>query len=225
MEPRLKSHFRITLMKKINIIIADDHPVVLAGLKAVLETQKDFNILSTARNGFEVINQTKELNPDIILLDIEMPEMNGVETLISLKNQNLFVKVIIFTAFDSDDKIMQALKAGAKGYLLKGSPREELFNAIRVVFNGGTLLQPLITSKLIEQINEPKHVSDNKLTARELEVLQQLAKGKLNKEIAQKLNINERTVKFHVSSIFKKLNVQNRTEAVTKAVQIKLIQI
>lgn len=212
-------------MKKISILIADDHPVVRDGLQTILETQDEFKILGSVQNGIEVINQTKVLNPDIILLDLEMPEMDGVETLKELRSLNSQSKVIVFTAYDTDDRIMSAIRAGAKGYLLKGVPREDLFNAIKIVFRGETLLQPVVARKLMEQMSGDRDHIKPHLTKREMDVLNLLGQGKLNKEIAQDLSISERTAKFHVSSIFKKLDVQNRTEAVTKAAQVGLIDI
>jgi DNA-binding NarL/FixJ family response regulator len=205
----------------IRILVADDHPVVRDGLVAMLNTQADFEVVGQAATGVEVIQQVAVLQPDVLLLDLEMPEMDGVEALKHLRQENPDVRTIVFTAFDTDDRIVGAVHAGAQGYLLKGSPREEIFQAIRVVHAGGSLLQPLVASKLLRQVSE----GFEPLTPRELEVLHLLAQGMQNKEIAAELTITERTVKFYVSSILGKLGAGNRTEAVAIATQRGLISL
>jgi NarL family two-component system response regulator LiaR len=205
----------------IRIVVADDHPVVRDGLVAMLNTQADFEVVGQAATGIEVIQQVVALQPDVLLLDLEMPEMDGVEALQRLRKENRDVHTIVFTAFDTDDRIVGAVQAGARGYLLKGSPREEIFRAIRVVHAGGSLLQPVVASKLLRQVSE----GFEPLTPRELEVLHLLAQGMQNKEIAAELTITERTVKFYVSSILGKLGAGNRTEAVAIAAQRGLISL
>lgn len=207
----------------IHILIADDHPVVRDGLVAVLNTQSDLEVVGEASNGQEVIEQTATLQPDILLLDLEMPELDGVTALQQLKQQGSLVRTIVFTAFDTDERILKAVQAGAQGYLLKGTPREELFQAIRIVQAGGSLLQPIVASKLLRQVSQPTVAQVESLTPREMDVLQLLGEGRLNKEIAAELKITQRTVKFHVSSILSKLGASNRTEAVTMAVHQGLI--
>ena len=209
----------------IRILVADDHPVVLDGLVAILGTQPDFDVVGTASNGLEVVARASDLRPDVLLLDLEMPEMDGVQALETLRANGITSRVIVFTAFDTDERILGAVQAGAEGYLLKGAPREELFEAIRVVNEGGSLLQPIVMTKLLRQISqrdEAKVVEP--LSPREREVLQLMARGLQNKEIAAELVISERTVKFHVSSILGKLGAGNRTEAVTMALQQRLIE-
>ena len=213
-------------MKSIRILIADDHPVVQDGLVAVLSTQPDFEIVGRAVNGVEVLRMVEIHNPDIVLLDLEMPEMDGIEALQHLRVDHPQVKAIAFTAFDTDERIVGAVKSGAKGYLLKGAPSQELFEAIRVVSAGGSLLQPVVASKLIEHVRgegEDREEGFAKLTEREMDVMNLLAQGKMNKEIAVELVISERTVKFHVSSILGKLGAGNRTEAVTIAARKGLV--
>ena len=208
----------------IRILVADDHPVVRDGLVAILSTQPDFAVVGQAASGQEVMAQVAALKPDLVLLDLEMPGLDGVETLKALQTANLPVRVIVFTAFDTDERIWSAVRAGAQGYLLKGAPREELFNAVRVVYSGGSLLQPVVASKLLHQVSR-LHADPVALTARELEVLRLLAQGRQNKEIAAALTISQRTVKFHVSAIMTKLGADNRTEAVALAAQRGLVQL
>ena len=208
----------------IRILVADDHPVVRDGLVAILSTQPDFAMVGQAASGQEVMAQVAALKPDLVLLDLEMPGLDGVETLKALQTANLPVRVIVFTAFDTDERIWSAVRAGAQGYLLKGAPREELFNAVRVVYSGGSLLQPVVASKLLHQVSRLQ-AGPVALTARELEVLRLLAQGRQNKEIAAALTISQRTVKFHVSAIMTKLGADNRTEAVALAARRGLVQL
>jgi DNA-binding NarL/FixJ family response regulator len=210
-------------MATINILIADDHPVVRDGLVAILTTQTDFEVVGEAGNGTEAVAQVQALQPDVLLLDLEMPELDGVGVLRRLREQQVQVRTIVFTAFDTDERILTAVQAGAQGYLLKGVPRQELFNAIRIVHGGGSLLQPIVASKLLQRVSQEPVPPLEPLTPREEEVLDLLAQGLQNKEIAQKLIISERTVKFHVSAILGKLDAGNRTEAVAIAAQRGLI--
>lgn len=210
----------------IRIVVADDHPIVRDGLIAILSTQPDFDVVGKASNGKEALQQIETHQPDLLLLDLEMPEMDGVETLQRLREKHAPVRTIVFTAFDTDERIVGAVQAGAQGYLLKGAPREEIFNAVRVVYAGGSLLQPVVASKLLRQVTgENNHDDPDALTPREQHVLKLLAQGLQNKEIAAELHITERTVKFYVSSILSKLGAGNRTEAVTIAVQRGLVKL
>lgn len=207
----------------IRILVADDHPVVLDGLVAILGTQPDFDVVAQATGGAELVDKFRAYRPDVVMLDLEMPEVDGVEALRRMQEITSNVRAIVFTAFDTDERIMEAIKSGAQGYLLKGAPRTEIFNAVRIVHSGGSLLQPLIASRLMRhvQAGEPSEG----LTGREQEVIQLLARGLQNKEIAAQLNVTERTIKFHVSSILAKLQAGNRTEAVRIAVDRGLISL
>lgn len=221
----------------IRILLADDHPIVREGLRAVLETQADFEVVAEAENGEVAKQMAVELRPDIVLIDLEMPVVDGVETIRALRNLENAPRTIVFTAFDNDERIIHAVQAGANGYLLKGAPRGEIFNAIRVTMQGGSLLQPIVASKLLRHMGQQTEQAfpsspgalpfegfpTETLTERELEVLNLLAQGMPNKEIAAHLVISERTAKFHVSSIMGKLGATNRTEAVSLAAQNGLI--
>lgn len=213
--------------RSVHILIADDHPVVRDGLRSMLSTQPDFRIAGEAANGVEAVQLATRLKPDVILLDLEMPDLDGVSVLAQIRAIDPQARVIIVTAYDTDERIVQAVVAGAQGYLLKGAPREEIFRAIRVVYEGGSLLQPIVASKLMQHVSHQASQSAdmNSLTPRELEVLRLLAQGKSNKQIAAELVITERTTKFHVSSIFSKLEATNRTEAVKIAVQRGLVRL
>lgn len=208
----------------IRILLADDHKVVRQGLVAILETQPDFEVVGEASSGAEAVELAAKLNPDIILLDLEMPGMDGLNALRAIRAAHPDRKIIVFTAFDTDERIFGAVQAGAQGYLLKGAPRDELFRAIRVVHAGGSLLEPVVAARLIRRVSSSQEAAPQ-LTGRELEVLQLIAGGLQNKEIAAQLRISERTVKFHVSAILGKLGAGNRTEAVAIAVQQGLIEL
>ncbi len=233
----------------IRILIADDHPIVREGLVAVIETQPDLVVVGQASSGPEAVRLAAELAPDVVLLDLELPGMDGVAALRAIRSSNPAARALVFTAFDTDERILGAVQAGAQGYLLKGAPREELFQAIRVVAGGGSLLQPAVAARLLRSLQEGEKSAAERdsaapgreqpslaaqpaaaalpeaLTERELEVLRHLARGRLNKEIAAELTISERTVKFHVSAILAKLGVGNRTEAVSRAAQLGLVDL
>ena len=216
----------MTEQSAIRILVADDHPVVRDGLVAMLSTQGDFLVVGQASTGTEVITNIEMANPDVVLLDLEMPGLDGVDALKRITSEYPEVKILVFTAFDDDERIVGAVQAGAQGYLLKGSPREEVFDAIRVISQGGSLLQPVVASKLMRHVSsEAQQPAWSRLTERELEVLNLLAQGMTNKEIAAELVITVRTVKFHVSSILRKLEVGNRTEAVRAAADRGIIDL
>lgn len=208
----------------IRILIADDHPIVREGLSAVLETQPDFAIVGLAASGAQAVALAGELRPDVVLLDLELPELDGVAALRAIRASDPAARALIFTAFDTDERILAAVQAGAQGYLLKGAPRDELFQAIRVIYAGGSLLQPVVAARLLRQVSAAPSPPE-RLTERELVVLRLLARGRQNKEIAGELAISERTVKFHVSAILAKLEVGNRTEAVARAAQLGLVEL
>jgi two-component system, NarL family, response regulator LiaR len=208
----------------IRVLIVDDHPVVREGLAAMLSTQDDFQVVGEGSDGLEAIRLVHELRPDVILMDLDMPTMDGATATQQLRDIDPAVRVLVLTAFDTDERILHAVQAGAQGYLLKGAPRDELFRGIRIVHEGGSLLQPTVAAKLLSHVGQlMKRDDEDALTHRELEVLNLLVRGSRNKEIADRLVISERTVKFHVGVIFQKLGVSNRAEAVGRAIQKGLV--
>jgi DNA-binding NarL/FixJ family response regulator len=212
--------------ERIRILVADDHPMLREGLIAVLSTQQDLEVVGEAADGSEVVRLADSLKPDVILLDLEMPGLSGVAALEKLRDADSTARTIIFTAYDTDERILGALRAGARGYLLKGAARTEIFDAIRTVHAGGSLLQPVVTNKLLQTMSRAERREETEpLTPREIEVLALLSQGLQNKEISGRLFISERTVKFHVSSLMHKLGTENRTETVTIAAQRGLIQL
>ena len=206
----------------IRILVADDHPMLREGLVAVLSTQPDFEVVGEAADGAEVVRLAGALRPDVILLDLEMPGVDGVEALEGLREAGSEARAIVFTAYDTDERTLGALRAGARGYLLKGASRQEIFDAVRTVHAGGSLLEPGVTTRLLDHVRE--EVQREPLTPRELEVLSLISEGLHNSEIAARLFVTERTVKFHVSSILAKLGADNRTEAVAIATRRGLIR-
>ena len=217
-------------METIRIMIVDDHTVVRDGLSAMLGRQQDFAVVGEAQNGLEAIEKTRELRPDVILMDLRMPELTGVEAMRRIREDDPDAKFIVLTTFDSDEYIFDAIEAGAKGYLLKDASREDLFQAVRAVHRGESLIEPGVAAKILDRLAqlsrqsaEPKSI--DVLSERELEVLQLMAKGSANKEIAASLSISESTVKTHVANIFQKLEVNHRTEAVTQALQKGIIKL
>ncbi len=217
-------------METIKIMIVDDHTVVRDGLSAMLGRQEDFTIVGEAQNGLEAIEKTKDLNPDVILMDLRMPELTGVEAMRRIREDDPDAKFIVLTTFDSDEYIFDAIEAGAKGYLLKDASRDDLFKAVRAVHRGESLIEPGVAAKILNRLAQlsrqsAEPASVDVLSERELEVLQLMAKGSANKEIAASLSISESTVKTHVANIFQKLEVNHRTEAVTQALQKGIIKL
>jgi DNA-binding NarL/FixJ family response regulator len=214
-------------VEPIKILIADDHPYVREGLLSMLKRERDFTVVGEAGNGVEAVNKVKELSPDVILMDLRMPEMDGVEAMNQIREIKPDTKFVILTTYSDDDYIFRGIEAGARAYLLKDAPREELFKAIRAVHRGESLIQPVVASKVLDRLTElsRRSPSSEELSDRELEVLQLMAKGAANKEIGAALHISQSTVKTHISSIFQKMGVNDRTSAVTEALKKGIINL
>lgn len=205
----------------IRIAICDDHPVIRYGLSQIINNEPDIEVAIEAPTPEFLVSNFPEVNPDITILDLELNDTSGIDCLRELRQNHPTTKVIIYTAHGEYDRIMDAIDLGIQGYLLKQSDCSDIINSIRVVYNGGTCLEPDIATKLLARMrdrDEQKAV-ENVLSKREIQVLNLLALGKTNRDIANSLYISERTVKFHVSSILEKLHVRNRTEAALYANQ------
>ena len=202
---------------RIRLLIADDHSVVREGLAALIGRQPDMQVVGEASNGREAVAQWNRHRPDVTLLDLRMPELDGVAALEQIRREDATARVIVLTTYDTDQDVYRGMRAGAKAYLLKDSRRADLLDCIRRVHSGQTLMSGGIAAKLAESVGAQE------LTERETQVLRLLATGKSNKEIGAKLFISETTVKSHVKSIFSKLNVLSRTEAITTATRRGLI--
>ena len=213
--------------KKIKILIADDHPVVREGLSSMLSRERDIQVVGEAGNGTEAIKKAGELQPDIILMDLRMPEVDGVEAMCQIRVRNPDMKFIVLTTYDNDEYIFKGIEVGARAYLLKDAPREELFKAIRAIYRGESLIQPAVAGKVLDRLAELSRQVQTleRLSEREVEVLKLIAKGASNKLIATTLCIGESTVKTHIQSIFQKLEVNDRTEAVTEAIKKGIIRL
>ncbi|KRE07363.1 response regulator [Priestia megaterium] len=207
---------------KIKILIADDHHIVRKGLVFFLQTQPDLEIVGEASNGEEAVKLATSLEPHIVLMDLSMPVLDGIEATKELKKQAPHIQVMILTSFSDQDHVIPALEAGASGYQLKESDPDELVAAIRKLMNGENQLHPKVTTHLLTRLTKSSEKKVNfidYLTKREKDVLKEITKGKSNKEIGASLHITEKTVKTHVSNILSKLGVQDRTQAALYAVQ------
>jgi DNA-binding NarL/FixJ family response regulator len=205
-------------MNKISVLIADDHTMVRQGLKQILELENDITVIAQASNGEEAIKIARECKPDIILMDINMPNTNGLQAIKELKQDKDPFKIIVLTIHEDREYLFKTLQMGAEGYVLKDAEPAVLIEAIRNVHSGQSFIQPNMTRELVKEFNrvtlhEKDKGEENNLTTREIEVLGLIAEGMINKEIAKQLYISEKTVKNHVSNIFKKLNVSDRTQA------------
>ncbi len=210
------------MSEPITLVIADDHPVVRDGLRGMLASQPDFELVGEAVDGAEAIRLVGELCPRVALIDLRMPRMDGVPAIQAITARYPGTHVLVLTTYDSDADILRAIEAGATGYLLKDTPREELLEAIRSAAQGKSYLSPVVATRLVRQIRRPEEAP---LSERELEVLRLVAEGSSNKEIAHRLHISETTVKTHLLHIFAKLDVSDRTQAVTVAIQRGIVSL
>ena len=200
----------------IRVIIVDDHPVVRTGLRGMLETQADIEVVGEAENGKQAVSLAAKLEPDVVLMDLQMPELDGASATEQIRTRLSQTHVLVLTTYDTDADITRAIGAGAIGYLLKDAPRDDLLHAIRAASRGESVLTPSVASRVMERMRAPSHTT---LSDREIEVLTKVADGKSNKEIAQTLFISGATVKTHLIHIFSKLGVDDRTAAVTVALE------
>jgi len=205
--------------KPIRVLCVDDHPLLRQGIGALVGAEPDMALVAQAQSGSEGLEQFRRHRPDVTLLDLRLPDMNGVETLRAIRSEFPDARVLMLTTFEGDVEIRNALQAGAHGYLLKTMPPAEVVDAIRQVHAGGKRIPPAVAARLAE------HMGDESLTARELEVLRHVAEGGRNKEIADVLSISEETVKVHVKHIMDKLGATDRTEAVAVAIRRGIIQL
>ena len=204
------------MSEKIRVLLADDHLVVRKGLQALISTHADLEVVGTAVDGVEAVDLAAELNPDVILLDIQMPRKSGVEAIDEIKAANPDARILVLTSFSEDETVFSAIKAGALGYLLKDASSGELVGAIRNVHQGRSSLHPDIAYKVIQELKKPttEHPPTKEpLTGREVDVLRLVARGLTNQEIADQLVVSERTVRAHISNILGKLHLANRTQA------------
>jgi DNA-binding NarL/FixJ family response regulator len=205
----------------INILVVDDHPVVRHGLVSMLRYEADFNVLGEAADGKEAVEQILALQPDVVLLDLRMPQFGGVEVMRQVRAQGGQSRFLVLTTYDTDEYIAPALAAGAQGYLLKDSPSDELMRAVRTLMQGRAALEPSVAARLLTRFSDGP--ATDELSAREVEVLRLLVRGESNKQIAAALDLSENTIKSHLSRIFDKLNARSRAEAVAIALQRGLV--
>jgi len=212
----------------IKILIADDHLIIRQGLRLILETESDFKLVGEASDGAEAVSLCKKLKPDVVLMDLRMPNMDGLTAIEKLRDEGPEIAIVILTTFNEDELMLRGLQAGARGYLLKDTDRSTLFDTIRAAARGETLLKPEIMARVLAQKNAPttKSKSDStfNLTEREFEVLESVARGERSKEVAAHLGISERTVKAHLASIYNKLGVDSRAAAIATAAQNGLLK-
>jgi DNA-binding NarL/FixJ family response regulator len=210
----------------IKLMLVDDHAILRDGLRNLLDLENEIQVVGEAVSGEEAIVKVKECSPDVVLMDINMSKMNGIEVTGILKKMYPELKILVLTMHDHDEYFLAAIREGADGYLLKDAPFDQVIGAIRTVAKGESFIHPSMTKKLLNFHQQKKQDNEeNSLTDREKEVLQCLVEGLSNKEIADKLFISDKTVKIHVSKIFKKLNVKSRSQVVIYAVQHQLVNL
>ncbi|MDA8227317.1 MAG: response regulator transcription factor [Desulfitobacterium hafniense] len=208
----------------IRVVIADDHPLLREGLRRILEFEQDIDVVTEVGDGQGAINIARSKNFDILLMDLNMPGVNGLEACRVIRREKPNIGILVLTVDDSDEKVFQVLQLGVAGYLLKDVDPRTLVESIRKVFSGQPILSPTVTGKLLGQLAHPNIPKETYgLSDRELEILTHIVRGSSNREIGKSLYISEKTVKNHLSSIFRKLEVDDRTQAALKAVKLKLV--
>ena len=215
----------------IGVLIADDHAIVRRGLNTLISGEADMRVVGEASDGYEVVERARELSPDVILLDLVLPGLSGLEAIGQLKADNPDARVLVLTSFGDNDRVFAAVRAGANGYLLKDASPEQLLQAIHDIYNGESHLHPTIALKMLRELDNPglaagtRPLADDTLTDREVEVLRLVAQGLSNQDIAKDLLISERTVGNHIGSILRKLHLANRTQAALYALRRGLVDI
>ena len=219
-------------MNKIRVLIADDHRVVREGLGAILKTKSDMDVVGEATNGIEAVQAARGLRPDVILMDISMPQMDGVEATRLIKKERPQIGIVALTMHDDDPTIFELIRAGVNGYLLKDSDSVDIVKAIRSIYKGESMIHPYIAKKVLRELSQKEERKKeeaaggaHRLSAREIDVLQRVATGKTNKEIAGDLTLSEKTIKNHVRNIFHKMQVFDRTEAAIKGIREGIIHL
>jgi len=215
-------------MDKISVLIADDHTLFRKGVRKMLEAEEDMKVVSEAATGREALEQARALMPDVILMDIRMPDMDGIEAARTLHREMPHIGIIFVTMFEDDESVFRGLQAGGRGYILKDADPETMLRAIRAVAHGESLLGPTVAQKVMRQfaaLPGKQAPLVDELTPRELEVLTLIAEGRSNKEIARKLSISEKTVKNHINNIFSKLHLYDRTQAMLYAIRKGLVKV
>ncbi|HLM78442.1 MAG TPA: response regulator transcription factor [Rubrobacteraceae bacterium] len=207
----------------VRLLITDDHPVVRAGLRGMLSGEPDFEVVGEATNGKEALALIGELRPDVVLMDLRMPEMDGVTAISHIKTEYPETQILVLTTYESDADILRAIETGATGYLLKDAPREDLFGAIRLAAEGKSPLAPTVATRIMQRMRGDSE--EEALSTREIEVLELVARGTSNKQIAKQLWVSETTVKSHMLHIFDKLGVADRTAAVTEALRRGILRL
>lgn len=223
------------MAQAIKVLVVDDHPVVREGLAAMLGSRPGLAVVGEAADGQQALDMVRRLRPDVVLMDLRLPVMDGVEATGRIVRECPGSRVLVLTTFDQDEMILAGLRAGARGYLLKDTPREDIFKAIAAVHRGEVILHPVVAARVVEHVTDPKALSeeaevikprtDGPLSERERDVLRCLSFGMSNKEIAARLNIAESTAKTHLANLFVKLGVNDRTEAVTAAIRRGWLQL
>jgi two-component system, NarL family, response regulator LiaR len=205
----------------IRVLIVDDHPVVRKGMTTLLAGEQDIDIVGEASNGKQALDQVEKLHPDVILMDLVMPEMDGIEAIQLISSHHPEIRILVMTSFTADEKVFPSIKAGALGYLLKDSDPEDMIRMIHQVYRGELSLHPMIARKVIQELNRPadQSLTTEPLTEREVEILQLIAQGLDNQEIADRLNLKDATVRTHVSNILGKLHLANRVQATLYALR------
>ncbi len=205
------------------ILLCDDQAVIRDGMEMLLQLEKDFQIVGSAQDGAEAVELAAKKQPDLILMDLKMPGMNGIEATREIRKKFPHIKILVLTTYDDDEWVFDAIRAGASGYLLKDTPRQKIVEAIRGTVDGKSFVDPAVAGKLLNQVannqTQPASILEDKLTERELDVLRLLAKGMTNAEIAARLHLSDGTVRNHVSAILEKLGVSDRTQAAVIAIQ------